>query len=263
MSANVREWEETIGDQVFVFRGDRDSNDQAKRAVVSIRSCASLLNRQIGAHLPIAYRKALLASWDDARSNPGARAIVQHYVAHPINSLYLYGPTGRGKSFMACAISNALLERGKAVKFQPVGELLLDLRDTFSAEGTSEKSILGPLGQIQFLVLDELGDVPGHRDRTASAFSASRILILLDARWRAGKPTIVTSNLDLQELEKWIDDPRLASRIAGMCGLAGIVEICGRDLRVAGAQEKAKQLQADKKARGDVHLEIPQEATVK
>ena len=32
---------------------------------------------------------------------------------------------------------------------------------------------------------------------------------------------------------------------------------------LAGLQEKAKQLQADKKARGDVHPEIPQEATVK
>lgn len=242
MSGTFQEWQEVIGDQVFVFRGERDSNDHSKRVVVSIRSCKSLLKRQAGARLPVVYREALLESWDDSRSNLGARAIVEHYVAHPLNSLYLYGAVGRGKSFVACAIANALLQRGKAVRFQAVAEFLLDLRGTFGAEDASEKSVVQPLRDVEFLVLDEIGDVPGRRDRTASAFSASRILMLLDARWRIGKPTILTSNLSLEQLEEWIDDPRLASRIGGMCGLSGVVEVCGRDLRlpvVAGEEAKA------------------------
>jgi DNA replication protein DnaC len=237
MSSNVQTWEEVLGDQVFVFRGERDSSDHSKRAIVEIRSQAPLLKRQAGARIPPAYREALLSNWDDSHSNPGTKAIVHYYTANPVNSLYLSGEVGRGKTFAACAIANELLRRGKAVRFETVNELLLDLRHTFSAEGVSEKSVLQPLCDIQFLVLDELGDLARNRDRTASTFSASRILTLLDGRWRSGKPTILTSNLSLEELERWVDDPRIASRVAGMCTLDGVIEITGRDLRIGVAEE--------------------------
>ena len=232
MSVGVETWEEVLGDQVFVFRGEKGSSDHSKRVIVEIRSRAPLLKRQAGARIPPAYREALLSNWDDSHSNPGTKAIVHYYAANPVNSLYLSGEVGRGKTFAACAIGNELLRRGKAVRFETVSELLLNLRDTFGAEGVSEKSVLQPLCDAQFLILDELGDLARNRDRTASTFSASRILTLLDGRWRTGKPTILTSNLSLEELEKWIDDPRVASRIAGMCTLDRVIEITGRDLRV-------------------------------
>lgn len=239
MRSNVQTWEEVLGDEVFVFRGERDSSDHSKRAIVEIRSRAPLLKRQVGARIPPAYREALLSTWDDSHSNPGTKAIVHGYVSSPVKSIYLYGEVGRGKTFAACVIGNELLRRGKAVRFETVNELLLGLRDTFSAEGVSEKSVLQPLCDIQFLVLDELGDLARNRDRTATAFSSSRILTLLDSRWRTGKPTILTSNLSLEELEKWVDDPRIASRIAGMCTLDGVIEITGRDLRVDLVVEEA------------------------
>ena len=225
-------WEEVLGDQVFVFRGERGSSDHSKREVVEIRSLVPLAKRQVAAGIPPAYREALLSNWDSSRSNPGVREIVQSCISNPAHSIYIYGQVGRGKTHTACAIANELLRRGKAVLFRTVSELLLDLRDTFSAEGISEKSVLQPLCEVQFLVLDELGDLARNRDSTASAFSASRILTLLDSRWRTGRPTILTSNLSLGELEKWVDDPRIASRIAGMCTLGGVIEIIGCDLRV-------------------------------
>jgi hypothetical protein len=232
MNGNTEIWEEVLGDQVFVFRGERNSSDHSKRAIVEIRSRAPLLKRQVGACIPSTYREALLSTWDDSLSNPGTKAIIHGYVASPVNSIYIYGKVGRGKTFSACTIANELLRRGKAVRFQMVSELLFDLRDSFTAGGVSEKSVLQPLRDSQFLILDELGDLARNRDRTASAFSASRILTLLDSRWRTGKPTILTSNLSLEELERWVDDPRIASRIAGMCTLDGVIEISGRDLRV-------------------------------
>jgi chromosomal replication initiation ATPase DnaA len=232
MNGNTETWEEVLGDEVFVFQGEKDSSDHSKRAIVEIRSRAPLPKRQVGARIPPTYCEALLSTWDDSRSNPGTREIVQSYVCNPVHSIYLCGKTGRGKTFAAVCIANELLQRGKAVRFETVSDLLLNLRDTFSAEGVSEKSVLQPLCDAQFLILDELGDLARNRDRTASAFSASRILTLLDSRWRTGKPTILTSNLSLEELEKWVDDPRIASRIAGMCTLDGVIEITGRDLRI-------------------------------
>lgn len=234
----MQTWEEQLGDQVFVFDCDPKTTPVSERRILEIRSLKPLAKRQAAAGIPPVYRGALLSDWDDSKSNPETKLIVQHYLANPIHSLFLSGQVGVGKTWAACAIANELLRNGNAVRFQPVSELLLELRDSFSQEGVSEKAILHPFSEIAFLVLDELGDLAATRDRTASAFSASRILALLDSRWRKGKATILTSNLNLGELERWADEPRIASRIAGMCAVAGVFEIEGRDLRLAAVPEE-------------------------
>ena len=227
----MQTWEEQLGDELFVFRGDRDSSDQSKRVVVEIRSTRSLAKRQAAAGIPKEYLGALLSGWDDSKSNPETKLIVEHYLANPTHSLFLHGAVGVGKTWAVCAIANQLLQKGKAVQFRPINELLLELRNSFTQERVSEKDILHPYLETGFLVLDEMGDSAASRDRTASAFAASRILTLLDIRSRRGKPTIITSNLSLDDLERWSDDPRIASRIVGMCGTSGVFEIEGRDLR--------------------------------
>ncbi len=206
---------------------------------MEIRSLRPLAKRQAAAGIPSEYYGALLSNWDDFKSNPQTRLIVQHYLSSPTHSLYVHGEVGRGKTFGACAIANELLKTGKALRFQPISELLLELRDSFTQEGVSEKAVLRPYLETGFLILDELGDLAASRDRSASAFAASRILTLLDIRSRRGRPTIITSNLSLEELERWSDDPRISSRIAGMCGLEGVFEIEGRDLRVDPVAEEA------------------------
>ena len=236
----MQTWEEQLGDELFVFRGDRDSSDQSKRVVVEIRSTRSLAKRQAAAGIPSAYRGALLSGWADSKSNPETKLIVEHYLANPTHSLFLHGAVGVGKTWAVCAIANELLEKGKALRFQPVNELLLELRDSFTQEEVSEKAVLRPYLETGFLILDELGDLAASRDRTASAFAASRILTLLDIRSRKGRPTIITSNLSLDDLERWSDDPRIASRIVGMCGLEGVFEIQGRDLRVDPVAEEVR-----------------------
>ena len=224
-------WEEQLGEEIFVFRGERGSSNQSKRVVVEIRSTRSLAKRQAAAGVPLAYREALLSSWDDSKSNPETKLIVEHYLANPTHSLFLHGMVGVGKTWAACAIANELLKKGKALRFQPVNELLLELKDSFRQEGVSEKGVLQPFVQTGFLVLDELGVLAGSRDKTASNFTASTILTVLDIRSRNRRPTVLTSNLDLGQLERWSDDPRISSRIAEACTLQGVFEISGRDLR--------------------------------
>jgi DNA replication protein DnaC len=226
---NAQIWEEKIDDTNSVLWSSRDPRT---RRVLKVIKRTPLLTKQKAAGIPKEYRAAQLDTWDNSQANPGTREIVQGYVSNPVHSIYLYGETGRGKTFTAVCIANELLRRGKAVCFQLVSDLLLDLRNTFGADGVSEKSLLQPLCDVQYLLLDELGDLARNHDRTASDFSSSRILTLLDSRWRTGKPTILTSNLSMNELERWADDPRIVSRIGGMCTAAGVFEIEGRDLRV-------------------------------
>lgn len=228
----MQTYEEQLGDQVFVFDRDPNTTPVSERRILEIRSLRPLAKRQVAAGIPKQYRGALFSGWDDSRSNPETKLIVEHYLANPTHSLFLHGAVGVGKTWAACAIANELLQEGKALRFQSVNELLLELRDSFTQEGLSEKAVLSPYFETGFLILDELGDLAASRDRSASVFAASRILTLLDIRSRKGRPTIITSNLSLDELEKWTDDPRIASRITGTCGVGGVFEIIGKDLRV-------------------------------
>ena len=227
--SQVRRWVERLGDLLIEFEGDSAST--ATRQVVAIHSLTSLVKRQKVACIPPAYREALLGTWDDAMANAGVLELVRGYLIAPEKSLYLWGAVGVGKTFAACCIANELLQAGRSVRFQTLSGLLLDLRDTFGREGTSELQVLTPLFDVEFLILDELGDVSLEREPRASGFAASRLLTLLDRRWQDGKPMIMTSNLPLSELVRWSGDERIASRILGMCGAKNVVQLVGRDLR--------------------------------
>lgn len=230
-------WSEVSGTLLFEFVGDPEN--QANRKVVAIRSLLSLAERQKGAGIPKAYRSAMLSMWDDARANPGAQDVVRSYLMSPECSLYLHGPVGVGKSWVVACIANELLSSGRTVRFQVVSGLLLELRATYTADTLSEYGVLEPLFDVEFLLLDELGDL----DKQASDFSARILLTLLSERGNRGRPTMMTSNLSLGKLDKWLgQDERVASRVRGLCGERGIVELVGRDLRFDG--EPANQTES-------------------
>lgn len=228
-NAEAERWTELLGNTLFEFEGDR--NDAANRRVVAIHSQTPLLKRQKTARIPPAFHSALLSRWEDARANPGARQLIEAYLQHPGRSLYLHGMVGTGKTWAACCIASELLATGYAVRFQAVAGLLLELRHTFASEASSEFQVLSPLFSVQYLVLDELGDLALDGERHASAFASARLLLLLDRRWQEGRATIMTSNLSLAELVRWAGDERVGSRVRGICGEDGVVELSGRDLR--------------------------------
>ena len=222
-------WEERIDDENSILWTCRDPK---ARRVLRLVSRRPILVKQKAADIPREYRAARLHSWDESKSNLDVSAVVRSYVHHPSHSLFLSGPVGTGKTWAMCCIGNELLEKGKGVMFVRVSDLLLQIRDSFSCESGSELQVLQPLFDVQFLLLDELGDACQNHDRTASEFSASRLLLLLDKRFQHGRVTLLTSNLDLQRFTEWVGDERVSSRIRGICGVEGIVELEGRDLRL-------------------------------
>ena len=229
-------WEERIDDSTSVLWTCRDPNT---RKVVRVISRISLVRKQKAANIPKSYWLARLDSWDEGRSNLYVSDMVRSYVHKPGNSLFLSGPVGIGKTWAMVCIGNELLDKGHSVKFQSVSALLLAIRDSFAYQDASELQILQPFFDVQYLLLDELGDLCLDGDRTASSFAASRILALLDKRFQNGGRTLITSNLSLEKLTSWTGDERIGSRIRSLCGEQGIVELEGRDLRFDPVAEEA------------------------
>lgn len=165
-------------------------------------------------------------------ANPGTLDAVRAYLLAPIRSLYWWGPVGVGKTWSVATIANELLQRGGLVRFVGFSNLLLQLRDTFRPEAPdSELGVLRPFLECDYLVLDELGDAAIETERRASEFASARLLTILNARGQQSRPTLMTSNLSLDQLARWSGDERLVSRIQAYCRDAGIIELTGRDLR--------------------------------
>ena len=75
--------------------------------------------------------------------------------------------------------------------------------------------------RVRFLVFDDLGA------GSLSDCERRYTLELLDTRQNKLRPTVVTSNWDLQEIAERMDD-RVASRLAGFAAL----ELSGKDKRL-------------------------------
>jgi DNA replication protein DnaC len=176
--------------------------------------CACTRQRQaaqIQQALPAKYRRMTFASFEQTDTN---RAIWLHahaFADNPWSEKYfltLIGPLQRGKTHLALAIANALLERGEPVLIENVPSLLDDLRAGYADDSftTRFERVL----RASVLVLDDLGaeSSGGRSEAYATTWAQDKLYQIIDQRVVNEQPTIVTSNL----LRKLLT-PRLAERL--------------------------------------------------
>jgi DNA replication protein DnaC len=109
------------------------------------------------------------------------------------SDLIFYGPNGTGKTGLAIGILRAISEQYQTSLFWTMRELSIAWRDTYrqkdgEAQG-SEQDFLQALVDPALLVLDE---VSGQR---MSEFVEDTVTMIVDARQKRQRPTILTLNL--------------------------------------------------------------------
>lgn len=121
----------------------------------------------------------------------------------------LFGPVGTGKSFAASCICNELLERRVSVAATSFARVLNVLQSSFAGR----QEVLDRLGRFQLLFIDDLGAERG------SEFSLEQVFTVIDSRYRAQKPVVITTNLTLKQLEspENMAYARIFDRILEMC----------------------------------------------
>ena len=68
------------------------------------------------------------------------------------------------------------------------------------------------------LYLDDLGDIK------ITDWGLSQLQVLINQRYEALLPIVITSNLSLEELTEVTGDGRISSRIGRMCKIMGVNE---------------------------------------
>lgn len=119
--------------------------------------------------------------------------------------LYIWSKVkGSGKSRLASTISNELTRKGVRNKYASVSNILTELSSSWKKDDSSEDKIIRKYVEPRLLILDDLGAKSGYR------WIDDRLFEIVDGRYSAGKPTIITSNY---EADKLPFDERIADRI--------------------------------------------------
>ena len=141
-----------------------------------------------------------------------ARRYVGHFAEFQKNGqgLLFWGDVGTGKTFLAGCIANALMEKNIPVLMTSFPKLLNALGGLYSGE---KNEYLKNLNHYQLLIIDDLGV---ERD---TPYVLETVYLVIDERYKSGKPFIITTNLSLEELQNPADleHGRIYDRIMERC----------------------------------------------
>lgn len=142
---------------------------------------------------------------------------------HEVGLLFT-GSVGSGKTYLAASIANELIESQQKLLFLIVPDLLDELRATFNNKSeNTEYDLLDIARTIPILILDDLG---AHN---YTEWSRNRIYTILNYRMNEQLPTIITTNLDFNDIEHHLGE-RTCSRLLQMCRIFRLS--AGQDIRM-------------------------------
>ena len=214
-----------------------DSSEGHKSAHPCVCRATTIARARLdSAGIPERYRDCTLENFsDNTVSLTNARARARDFVdSYPAvdAGLLLVGPSGRGKTHLACAIlSELVVTKAATGLYVDFSDLLMKIQTSFRPDADfSKESVLTPYGEAEILVLDELGASKPH------AWVLDVLYSLLNSRYNRKKVTIATSNFEDEpdaasgERERLEDriGYRLRSRLYEMCLM---VPLRGGDFR--------------------------------
>ena len=134
-------------------------------------------------------------------------------------SLFFYGNSGLGKTFLSHCIAKDLIEKGFTVIYQTAPELIEILRKNAFGESSEEAELINV---CDLLIIDDLGT------ESLTAYSEQVIFNIINTRLLSGRKMIISTNLNLEELMN-IYPERICSRIFGNFK---IFDFYGDDIRL-------------------------------
>ncbi len=135
-------------------------------------------------------------------------------------SLLFFGATGLGKTHMTTAVAKTVIEKGYDVFYNSAPNIFASLEaEKFGREVLFPSSALF---DCDLLIIDDLGT------ENPSALNVNFIYNIINTRLVGKKPTIINTNLSIEEIQRRYTD-RIASR---MLGEYSILRFTGRDIRM-------------------------------
>ena len=149
--------------------------------------------------------------------------------------LLLWGDVGTGKSFLAACIANALLEKGVPVLMTNFSKILNQMGAMYSDE---RYRYIASFNRFSLLIIDDLGI------ERNTEYALEQVYAVVDERYKAGLPLIITTNLTISQLRNPEDvaHARIYSRILEMCTPVHVPGLVRRTAIGKSKQELVKEV---------------------
>lgn len=137
-------------------------------------------------------------------------------------NILMFGKTGLGKTHLSLAIANQVIQKGYDVLYDSAVNYLMQIEKEHFGRDDSGRDTLQSLLTADLLILDDLGaeyDTP---------FYTSTIYNIINTRLNRSLPTIISTNLNHEGIQKKYDD-RIVSRLFA---IYQCLEFVGTDIRL-------------------------------
>jgi len=193
--------------------------------------CQCRRAREVLISIPLEYHHAELTGFP-ASVEEAARAWLSTGLAQAPGDLIVYGDGGTGKTHLACALTKEALRGGRDVTYRQMNNIYEEVQDATDNQFEERPNAIKPrYKRAPVLVLDEIGA------GSNSDFERRTLLEIISDRLVHKRPTVVTTNLSLNQIAAKLDD-RLASRLGSYRPIR--LEGCDRRLPVAAEVGTAK-----------------------
>lgn len=195
------------------------------------------LKRRIAENRRYCFPDAKLERWTFANDDGANKELSEAMKKYADNfeefkkqgkGLLLYGDVGRGKTYAAACVANAVLDKGYSV-------FMTDFVSIASAasEEWNKQAYYNSLNNFSLLIIDDL-----NAERKTE-YMQEIVKAVINTRYNAGLPIIITTNLTGEELQSPsdMDYKRIFSRLYEMC----------IPVKVEGKDRRAEILKADAK----------------
>ena len=174
----------------------------------------------------------------DDRANPQVSTACERYAdtfsQNDRYGLILHGGVGTGKSFMAAAIANRVIDHGFTALQTDIGSIATAMEPSFEKRKATLKRILG----YDLLVIDDIGA------QRSTEYMMQHVYSVIDGRYRQGRPMVITTNLDFEGLSGGLASGpwgRIFDRISEVCYP---VEFAGKSRRRVKSVEMRKAMRS-------------------
>lgn len=176
----------------------------------------SIQRAKVSSMMDDTFRTACFANYQIRNGNERHLKVAKKYciefskMYERNQGLLFWGTVGTGKSYTAACIANYLLEANTSVVMTSFVRIL---QETQGFDREREETFTNKLNSVKLLIIDDLGA------ERSTDYALEKVYGIIDNRYRAKKPLILTTNLTLRQMQEATDIryARIYDRIFEMC----------------------------------------------